>query len=110
MHGLLKRLVLDEFYAQAYSDEGLILVRDRFSGVVCNHMQYAHRKIGSEAGCERNLVEKGDLPGNPKEEEVEREEGDLLSCKFSFTLLVYLCSWNSGQPLKFQETLNYDRS
>jgi hypothetical protein len=41
MDGLLERLCQEGFYAQAYADDGLVLVRGQFVGVVSERMQRA---------------------------------------------------------------------
>lgn len=45
MDGLLKRLTDNRLYAQAYADDGLVLVTGQFLGVVCDRMQSACRII-----------------------------------------------------------------
>ena len=52
MDGLLERLCQEGFYAQAYADDGLVLVRGQFVGVLCERMQRACRVI--EEWCTEN--------------------------------------------------------
>ena len=52
MDGLLGLLEAEGFYAQAYADDGLVLVTGRFMEVVCDRMQVACRTI--ERWCRRS--------------------------------------------------------
>jgi len=38
---LLRRIDRERSYAQAYADDGLVLVKQKFLGVVCERMQMA---------------------------------------------------------------------
>ena len=52
MDGLLEKLNQEGFYSQAYADDGLVLIRGRFVGMVCERMQSACRII--ERWCREN--------------------------------------------------------
>ncbi|MBV2145647.1 MAG: hypothetical protein KTM48_02865, partial [Wolbachia endosymbiont of Pissodes strobi] len=52
MDSLLRRLNLEGFYAQAYADDGLVMITGKFVRTVCERMQVACRIV--QGWCEEN--------------------------------------------------------